>query len=106
MVTKSVSADPVRIGVVGLNYWGPNLARNVDRLPGAELAWCCDVDEKVLSRARSQFPDAATTTDLDQVLADPAVEAVIVATSVPTHYELGKRVLGPASTPSSRSRWP
>ncbi len=93
MVTKSVSADPVRIGVVGLNYWGPNLARNVDRLPGAELAWCCDLDEKILARARSQFPDAATTTDLDQVLADPAVEAVIVATSVPTHYELGKRVL-------------
>jgi len=88
-----VSADPVRIGVVGLNYWGPNLARNVDRLPGAELAWCCDLDEKILTRMRGQFPKAATTTDLDQVLADPTVEAVIVATSVPTHYELGKRVL-------------
>ena len=88
-----MSVDPVRIGVVGLNYWGPNLARNVDRLPGAELAWRCDLDEKILARMRTQFPDAATTTDLDQVLADPAVEAVIVATSVPTHYELGKRVL-------------
>jgi predicted dehydrogenase len=88
-----VNGDTVRIGVVGLNYWGPNLARNVDRLPGAELAWCCDLDEKVLAKARATFPDAAATPDLDEVLADDTVDAVIVATSVPTHYALGKRVL-------------
>jgi predicted dehydrogenase len=86
-------SDPVRIGVVGLNYWGPNLARNVDKLPGAELAWCCDLDDKVLAKARGMFPDAKATADLDEVLADESVEAVIVATSVPTHYALGKRVL-------------
>ena len=34
--------QPVRVGVVGLGYWGPNLARNFDRLPEAELAWICD----------------------------------------------------------------
>ena len=83
----------VRVGVVGLGYWGPNLARNVDRLAGAELAWCCDLEEKNLARARAQFPGATVTDDLDQMLADPAVDAVIVATSVPTHYALGKRVL-------------
>lgn len=88
-----MTAEPVRIGVVGLNYWGPNLARNVDRLPGAELAWCCDLDDKVLAKARGMFPKAQTTTDLDDVLADESVQAVIVATSVPTHYALGKRVL-------------
>ena len=85
--------DAIRIGVVGLNYWGPNLARNVDRLPDAELAWCCDLDDKVLAKARSLFPDARATADLDEVLADESVDAVIVATSVPTHYALGKRVL-------------
>jgi len=100
-----VSVDPVRIGVVGLNYWGPNLARNVERLPGAELAWCCDLDEKILARMKTQFPDAMTTTDLDRVLADPTVAAVIVATSVPTHYLLGKRVLEAGNTRSSRSPW-
>ena len=88
-----MSSDSVRIGVVGLNYWGPNLARNVDQLPGAQLAWCCDLDEKVLAKARVAFPEAAHTLDLEQVLADATVDAVIVATSVPTHYELGKRVL-------------
>jgi predicted dehydrogenase len=88
-----VSSDLVRIGVVGLNYWGPNLARNVDQLAGAQLAWCCDLNEKVLTKARAVFPEAAATADLDEVLADPSVDAVIVATSVPTHYELGRRVL-------------
>ena len=85
--------EPVRIAVVGLDYWGPNLARNVDKLPGAELVWCCDLDDKVQTKARAMFPDARVTADLDEVLADESVEAVIVATSVPTHYALGKRVL-------------
>jgi predicted dehydrogenase len=85
--------EPVRIGVVGLNYWGPNLARNVDRLPDTELAWCCDLDENVLAKAKGMFPDARATADLDEVLADDTVQAVVVATSVPTHYALGKRVL-------------
>ena len=43
---------PVTIGVVGMNYWGPNLARNFDRLPGARLAWICDLDGEVLDRHR------------------------------------------------------
>jgi predicted dehydrogenase len=85
--------EPVRIAVVGLNYWGPNLARNVDKLADCELAWCCDLDEKVRTKARGMFPDARVTADLDEVLADDSVDAVIVATSVPTHYALGKRVL-------------
>lgn len=85
--------DPVRIAVVGLGYWGPNLARNFDRLPGVELAYCCDLEEQNLARARTSFPRAAVTDDLDAVLADDGVQAVVLATSVPTHAALGKRVL-------------
>ncbi len=85
--------DKVRVGVVGLGYWGPNLARNFDRLPGAELAYCCDLDEANLAKARDLYPDAVVTDDLDELLADDDLDAVVVATSVPTHYELGKRVL-------------
>jgi predicted dehydrogenase len=85
--------DAIRIGVVGLGYWGPNLARNVEKLPGAQLAYCCDLDEKNLDKARDMFPRATVTDDLDAVLADSGLDAVIVATSVPTHYALGKRVL-------------
>jgi len=79
--------------VVGLGYWGPNLARNFDRLPGAELAYCCDLVAANREKAAVQFPQATVTDDLDVLLADPGLDAVVVATSVPTHYEVGKRVL-------------
>lgn len=86
-------SDKVRVGVVGLGYWGPNLARNFDRLPDAELAYCCDLDEANLAKAHRQYPEAVVTDDLEVLLGDDALDAVVVATSVPTHYELGKRVL-------------
>jgi len=85
--------DKVRVGVVGLGYWGPNLARNFDRLSGAELAYCCDLDEANLERARKLYPAATVTDDYAQLLADDALDAVVVATSVPTHYALGKLAL-------------
>jgi predicted dehydrogenase len=88
-----VTADKVRVGVVGLGYWGPNLARNFDRLPGADLAYCCDLDEANLAKARSLYPEAVVTDDLDLLLTDDTLDAIVVATSVPTHYALGKRVL-------------
>jgi predicted dehydrogenase len=86
-------SDQIRVGVVGLGYWGPNLARNFDRLPGAELAYACDLDEKNLAKARTQFPRATVTDDLDLLLNDPSLDAVVLATSVPSHYPLGMRVL-------------
>ena len=88
-----MTADKVRVGVVGLGYWGPNLARNFDRLPGAELAYCCDLDEANLAKARSLDPDAVVTDDYARLLGDESLDAVVVATSVPTHYALGKMAL-------------
>lgn len=82
--------DKVRVGVVGLGYWGPNLARNFDRLPGAELVYCCDLDEGNLDKARGLYPNTTLTDDYAQLLADDALDAIVVATSVPTHYKLGK----------------
>jgi predicted dehydrogenase len=88
-----VTADKVRVGVVGLGYWGPNLARNFDRLPSADLAYCCDLDEDNLVKARSLYPNAVITDDYDTLLADETLDAIVVATSVPTHYALGKKSL-------------
>jgi predicted dehydrogenase len=84
---------PLRIGVVGLGYWGPNLARNFSQLPEAELAWCCDADESNRARVAPMFPSARFTADLDDVLADDSVDAVALATPVPTHAELAIRAL-------------
>ncbi len=81
------------VAVVGMNYWGPNLARNFARLEDCELRWCCDLDEGLLDRHRGAYPSTRFTTDLDEVLADDDLDAVVVATSVPTHAPLATRVL-------------
>jgi predicted dehydrogenase len=84
---------PVRVAVAGLGYWGPNLARNFAGLPGSELRWLCDADPEALARAGDAVRGARTTTSLDEVLADPEVDAVALATPVPTHAALAVRVL-------------
>jgi predicted dehydrogenase len=81
------------VGVVGLGYWGPNLARNFDRLPDAELTWLCDASEEALARWGAAFPSARTTSSIDDLLGDDSLDAVVVATPVPTHAELAQRVL-------------
>ena len=81
------------VGVVGLGYWGPNLARNFDKLPDAELTWLCDSSEDAVARWGGAFPSARTTTRLDDLLEDDSLDAVVVATPVPTHAELATRVL-------------
>ena len=81
------------VGIVGLGYWGPNLARNFDRLPGVDVRWLCDASEEALERWSSASPGARTTTSLDELLADESLDAVAVATPVPTHAELARRVL-------------
>jgi predicted dehydrogenase len=83
----------LRIGVVGLGYWGPNLARNFAAIGGCELAWCCDPSEEARARIARSFPRAHLTEDLDELLADPGLDAVALATPVPSHAELAVRVL-------------
>jgi predicted dehydrogenase len=79
-----------RVAVVGLGHWGPNLARNFAEL--ADLAWLCDTDSARETYA-ARYPQARFTTSFDEVLADDAVEAVVIATPVPTHYDLARRAL-------------
>jgi predicted dehydrogenase len=80
-----------QIGVVGLNYWGPNLVRNFNDL--AELTWLCDLDKEHLRPLAARYPDARATTSFDDLLADDDLDAVVIATPVPTHYGLAKKAL-------------
>jgi predicted dehydrogenase len=80
----------VRVGVAGLGHWGPNLARNFADL--TELAWLCDSAPERTDVA-SRYPHARFTGDFDEMLADPELDAVVVATPVPTHFELARRAL-------------
>jgi predicted dehydrogenase len=93
MSVSEAPPAPIAVAVVGMNYWGPNLARNFDRLPGARLAWVCDLDEEVLDRHRPAYTATRFTTDLGELLADETLDAVVIATPVPTHAPLARRVL-------------
>jgi len=84
----------VRVGVVGLGYWGPNLARNFDAEPGCELRWCCDSDSDTLERFSRTYRGTRLTARLDDLLEDPELDAVALATPVSSHAELATRVLG------------
>jgi predicted dehydrogenase len=90
---EALATEPQRIGLAGLGYWGPNLARNLDELAGARLDWLCDQDEERLERYRARFPDARTTASFDDLLEDDALQAVVVATPVTTHFDLARRAL-------------
>src|ERR1700761_6995690 len=83
----------LRVGVVGLGYWGPNLARNFSAIPGCELAYLCDAEPAARDRLGRLFPGTTLAEDLGQLLEDPALDAVVLATPVPTHAELAIRVL-------------
>jgi predicted dehydrogenase len=83
----------VRIGVAGLGHWGPNLARNFAELPGAELAWLCDADEGRLAGTAARHPEARATDRFEDLLEDPELDAVVVATPAVTHFELTRTAL-------------
>src|SRR4051812_12599468 len=85
------AVEPVRIGQAGLGAWGKNIVRNLDDL--AHLTWICDQTEGRRNEFARRFPGARITPDFDDLLADDELEAVVIATPVPTHYPLAKQAL-------------
>ena len=83
----------MRVAVVGLGYWGPNLVRNLHEVPEAEVAWACDVRPEALAALARRYPAVPRTTRFEDVLEDDSVEAVVVSTPVSTHYELAQATL-------------
>ncbi|HVU77105.1 MAG TPA: Gfo/Idh/MocA family oxidoreductase [Gaiellaceae bacterium] len=79
------------VGVVGLNYWGPNLVRNFDEL--ADLRWLCDLDDERRSSLSARYPEAKATASFDDLLGDDTLDAIVIATPVPTHHALAKQAL-------------
>ena len=85
--------ESVRIAVVGLGYWGPNLVRNLNELPEAELAWVCDLRQDALEALNRRYPAVSTTRSYDALLADSELEAIVIATPVSTHHPLALAAL-------------
>ncbi|MEM1054342.1 MAG: Gfo/Idh/MocA family oxidoreductase [Bacteroidota bacterium] len=85
--------SPVRLAQIGVGYWGRNLLRNAAAIPGAEIVAVCDRRGSALDLASRLAPRARQTDDVDSVLADPSVEAVILATETPSHADLAAQAL-------------
>jgi predicted dehydrogenase len=84
----------IRLGVVGYGYWGPKVASAIAAASPCELVAVCDLDDRRLDSAALRHPEARRTTDVAEVLADPDVDGVVVATPPDTHVALAEAVLG------------
>ena len=83
----------VKIGVIGYGYWGPNLVRNFAEINGGTIAAVADLDPKKLELVQRRFPAVKTTTDFQELLKDPTIDAIAIATPVSTHFALGMAAL-------------
>jgi predicted dehydrogenase len=83
----------IGIAVVGYGYWGPNLVRNFWDTPGARLVSVCDLRPERLTGVQGRYPAVEITSSFDDVLNDPRVDAVAIATPVSSHYDLALRAL-------------
>jgi predicted dehydrogenase len=89
----SPSLDELRVGIVGYGYWGPNLARNFNEAGASTLVAVSDARPERLRDAQSRYPAINVYTDCQDLFADPAVEAVVIATPLRTHYPLALAAL-------------
>ncbi len=84
----------IKLAVVGLGYWGPNLLRAFNQLPDAQVVTICDASEKQLRKFAAIYPAAKNTANYADVLNDPEIAAVVIAVPAPLHYQLVKEALG------------
>lgn len=83
----------IGVGIIGYGYWGPNLVRNFYETEGCRVVAVSDLREPQLARVRARYPTVETTTDYRDLLRDPRIDAVAIATPVSTHFDLGMQAL-------------
>src|SRR5712691_8915203 len=90
---EAVGEPLIQIGVIGYGYWGPNLVRNFWEIPACRVRAVSDKRERQLALAVERYPAITTTADCHTLIADPAVDAVVIMTPVSTHFELALEAL-------------
>jgi predicted dehydrogenase len=83
----------IRIGVIGYGYWGPNLVRNFMEAPGSTVAAVCDLRPERLSHLHIRYPSIRTSSNCQQLFADPGIDAIAIATPVSSHFDLAMAAL-------------
>lgn len=84
---------PINVGVIGCGYWGPLLVRNFNFLSGCRLKAVCDTDKRRLAHLQKLYPSATLSRDADALIEDPALDAIVIATPIKSHYKLAKAAL-------------
>ena len=87
------NSSTLKIGVIGYGYWGPNIVRNFYNASNATVACVCDLSPKSLQRVRRHYPSMAVTTNADDILLSPEIDAVAIVTPISHHFPLAKRAL-------------
>jgi predicted dehydrogenase len=83
----------INVGVIGYGYWGPNLVRNLVECPGAAMKVVCDMKPERLAQVERRYPGLRTTTSASDLINDPQVDAVVIATPVKHHFEFALTAL-------------
>ena len=83
----------IQLAIVGLGYWGPNLLRNFDQLRDCDVLFCCDLNNANLCRIKEQYSYVQITSDYSALVENPQLDAIAIATSAVTHYDLAKKAL-------------
>jgi predicted dehydrogenase len=83
----------LNVGVIGCGYWGPNLVRNFFEADDTDVSHICDRDATRLANISKRYPSATLTQDHREIIDDPAVDAVCIATNAASHYALAKEAL-------------
>lgn len=83
----------INIAVIGCGYWGPNLIRNFNQISSCNTLICCDLEDAKLERMSRLYPSITTTKNYMEILNNPEIDAVALATPIPTHFDLGTQCL-------------
>jgi predicted dehydrogenase len=83
----------LNVGVIGCGYWGPNLIRNFSNLKTSKVLACADINENRLTHMKQLYPGLRTTTDFREIIADPGIDALVIATPVSSHYPVAREAL-------------
>jgi predicted dehydrogenase len=83
----------LRIGVIGYGYWGPNIVRNFSSATGSEVRMVCDMNQQTLKKVKKAYPQINVTDNIDELIKNPEVDAIAIATPVFTHHDLAKKAL-------------
>ncbi|MEP1781817.1 Gfo/Idh/MocA family oxidoreductase [Reichenbachiella sp.] len=83
----------VKLAIIGYGYWGKNLVRNFNNLENCTVKYVCEREEKSAKKCSNLYPGIKVVSEYEEVLSDPEIDAVVIATSINTHYDLSKKAL-------------